>query len=209
MRIFKSLFRIIGKFFSKIAPFFHFLSIAWLYIYSGYKQLCFNNVREGGVLVAPYCKKITGGEIGANCTFGKGLWLASITKYKNQRFESTIKIGNNCKFGDYNHISAIDSIEIGDGVLTGQYVLIQDHSHGSTTMDNKNLNDIKPANRPLYSKGKIIIGNNVWLCDRVVVLGDVTIGHGSIIGANSVVTHDIPAGVVAAGCPAKVIKTLI
>lgn len=64
----------------------------------------------------------------------------------------------------------------------------------------------------VYSKGGIVIGNNVWLGNNVCVLGGVTIRVGVIVivivAANSVVTHDIPKYCVAAGVPAKVIKNL-
>ena len=62
--------------------------------------------------------------------------------------------------------------------------------------------------RPLYSKGSVVIGNNVWLGNNVCVMPGVTIGDGAIIGANSVVTHDVPAYAVAAGIPARVVKRL-
>lgn len=53
----------------------------------------------------------------------------------------------------------------------------------------------------------VAVGNHVWLGTRVVVMKGVTIGSGSIVGLGSMVTHNIPAGVIAAGCPAKVMKT--
>ncbi len=57
-----------------------------------------------------------------------------------------------------------------------------------------------------YTKiGRIDIGQNCFLGDSAIVLPGITIGHGSIVGAGSVVTKDIPAGMVAAGNPAKVI----
>ena len=57
-----------------------------------------------------------------------------------------------------------------------------------------------------YTKiGKITIGNDCFIGDSVVILPCVTIGPGSIVGAGSVVTNDIPPGMVAAGNPAKVI----
>lgn len=52
----------------------------------------------------------------------------------------------------------------------------------------------------------IVINEGVWLGGHVVVLGGVSIGTGSVIGAGSVVAHDIPAGVVAVGNPARVLK---
>ena len=54
----------------------------------------------------------------------------------------------------------------------------------------------------------VIIGNNVWIGGNVVVVPGVTIGDNTIIGAGSVVTHDIPSGVVAAGNPCRVIRKL-
>ena len=57
------------------------------------------------------------------------------------------------------------------------------------------------------SKGIINIGNNVWIADNVTLLSGVSIGDGAVIGAGAVVTKDIPAYSVAAGVPAKVIKT--
>lgn len=65
-----------------------------------------------------------------------------------------------------------------------------------------------PEDQPLYSKGVVTIGNNVWIADKVTILSGVTIGDNSMIGANAVVTHDIPAGVIAAGVPARVIRQI-
>lgn len=112
-----------------------------------------------------------------------------------------IVIGNNVNINWYAHIGAINKIVIGDNVLIGSSVLITDHSHGQSGMSN-----LPPAARPLYSKGPVIIGENVWIGEGAVILGGVEIGSNTIIGANSVVTHDIPANCVAAGVPAKIIK---
>ena len=56
------------------------------------------------------------------------------------------------------------------------------------------------------SKG-VTIGNGVWIGNNVVILGGVNIGDKAIIGAGSVVTHDVPAYSIAAGNPARIIKT--
>jgi len=60
----------------------------------------------------------------------------------------------------------------------------------------------------LSSKGPIIIKKNVWIGDSVCILSGVIVGENAIIGANSVVTKDIPANSVVAGVPARVIRQL-
>lgn len=119
--------------------------------------------------------------------------------------ESNIKIGNEVSIGEYCHLTAARCIEIGNGVLTGRFVLISDNSHGCT--DEANV-DIIPLQRNVTSKGGIIIGRNVWIGDKVSILQNVTIGEGCIIAANAVVTKSIPAFCVVAGNPAKIIKTM-
>ncbi|WP_303642797.1 DapH/DapD/GlmU-related protein, partial [uncultured Duncaniella sp.] len=66
--------------------------------------------------------------------------------------------------------------------------------------------NIPPASRPLWSKGKVIIEDSVWIGDKATILPNVTLGKGCIIGANSVVTKDIPPYAIACGNPAKVIR---
>lgn len=65
---------------------------------------------------------------------------------------------------------------------------------------------IPPVERALTNDAEVIIGDNVWIGDNVVILPGVHIGDGSIIGANAVVTHDIPPNSIAVGSPARVIK---
>lgn len=86
----------------------------------------------------------------------------------------------------------------------GNDILITDNSHGLS--DIKQM-DVAPNYCPLYSKGPVIIEDNVWIGEKTSILPGVHIGQGSIIGANSVVTKDVPAYSVVAGNPAKIIKT--
>ena len=87
--------------------------------------------------------------------------------------------------------------------MTGKWVTISDNNHGTTDFDT--LHEA-PAIRKLYTKGPVIIGNNVWIGDKATILGGVTIGDGAVIAANSVVTKDVPAYSVVGGNPARVIK---
>jgi acetyltransferase-like isoleucine patch superfamily enzyme len=68
--------------------------------------------------------------------------------------------------------------------------------------------DIAPALRDLFSKGPVRIGKRVWIGENACILPGVSIGDGAVIGAGSVVTKDIPPNSIAAGNPAKVIRTI-
>ena len=125
----------------------------------------------------------------------------------DKRYTPSISIGDNAFLNHGTHISAVNDLIIGDNLLTGSYVSIIDNNHGQ----NKTIEELMtpPSERDLYSKGPIHIGNNVWIGDKASIFGGVTIGDGAIIGANSVVTHDIPAYSIAVGNPAKVIRTYV
>lgn len=56
--------------------------------------------------------------------------------------------------------------------------------------------------------GPIVIGEDVWLCMGVLVLGGVSIGEGAVVAANSVVTRDVPPMTIVAGCPARIVGTV-
>lgn len=153
-----------------------------------------------------YPQKIVGSKhisIGDDCFFGKNSVLSAWESHNKQRFTPEIQIGDDCEFGEYNHITATNKIIIGNGLLTGRWVTITDNSHGDTDIVNLKL---KPTDRKIFSKGPVIIGNNVWIGDKATILPNVTIGDGAVIAANAVVTKDVPAYCVAAGNPAKIVK---
>lgn len=141
--------------------------------------------------------------IGNNFSCGERLKLRTFNDWMGHKLSPSIVIGNNVTVESDCHFSAINSITIGNNVLIASFVFISDHSHGS-------LNDediiLPPLQRPLFSKGSIIIEDNVWIGEKACILPGVTIGRGAIIGAGSIVTHDIPPFSVAAGIPAKVIR---
>ena len=138
--------------------------------------------------------------IGQGSSIMRGCVLETV---KQAGMSPVLKIGSACSINEYTHITCCGKIEIGDNVLTGRFCLISDNSHGDSSWEDMEL---PPLVRLIKNTGAISIGKNVWLGDRVVVLGGVKIGQGAVIGANSVVTHDIPAYAVAVGIPAKVIK---
>ncbi|KAA6312817.1 putative acetyltransferase [termite gut metagenome] len=143
--------------------------------------------------------------IGNNFAACSGFRIECWDKYENEAYTPSIIIGDNVCFNFYCHIGAINKIIIGNNVLVGSHVLITDHFHGKISKDELL---IPPSKRKLYSKGPVIIENDVWIGEGVCILPNVTIGHNTVIGANSVVTHNIPPYSVVAGNPVKILKAI-
>ncbi len=99
-------------------------------------------------------------------------------------------------------IAAQERVEIGDHVMiaNGCFVTDADHRFDDTT--------VPVPWQGFTPKGPTRIGDNVWLGAGVVVTGGVSIGERAVIGANSVVTRDVPARTIAAGVPARVIRAI-
>ena len=143
-------------------------------------------------------------DYGSNLTTGIGCRLECfpISPMNNK----LLKFGKNVQLNDYVHITATKSVEIGDNVLMASKIYISDCSHGNYSGNiNDSSPDSIPALRPLTTK-PVKIGNNVWIGEFVSILPGVTIGDGTIIGANSVVSKSLPPNVIAVGSPAKPIK---
>jgi len=135
--------------------------------------------------------------IGSKTFIGYKAWLASVPL--TQQGECELYIGDGCSIGNFNHIFATKSIRIGNNVLTADKVYISDNLHGYEDVS-------KPVmHQPVKQVGTVEIGDGTWLGENVCVIG-VKIGKSCVIGANSVVTKDVPDYSVAAGIPAKIIK---
>lgn len=123
--------------------------------------------------------------------------------------ESSVSFGKNVKINDYCHIGAMSRIVVGDDCLIGSRVTIVDHEHGvyrPLAEHPASLPWTPPDARTLQGK-PIVIQKNVWIGSGAIIVGGVTIGEGSVIGANAVVTRDVARHSLAVGAPAKVIKT--
>lgn len=139
---------------------------------------------------------------GTNLTTGVGCRIEAFPFV----MEGTIvKFGDNIEINDYVHIAAIKSVKIGNNVLLASKVYISDIKHGCYSGDAQDNPEIPPRDRLLTAK-EVIIEDNVWIGEFVSVLPGVTIGKGSIVGANSVVSKSLPPNVIAVGSPAKPIK---
>ncbi len=112
----------------------------------------------------------------------------------------SVTIGDDAYIHPRCQINAyLTSVQIGRGVMLAANCALYPHNHG--VMPGQPI-----RKQPLETKGPIIIGDDAWLGTGVVVLGGVRIGHGAVIGAGAVVTHDIPNGAIATGVPAHVVK---
>ena len=111
----------------------------------------------------------------------------------------TLRVGEGTIFGHHCTMAARDSVTIGIDCLIAEMVSVRDHDHCFDRLD--------VATRDQgFSVAPVSIGKNVWLASKVSVLKGVTIGDNAIVGANAVVTRDIPANAIAVGIPARVIR---
>lgn len=111
----------------------------------------------------------------------------------------TLSIGDRCLIGRGSSVVAHQSIIIEDDVWTGQQVHLTDMNHGYVMLD-------EPISSQAEPEAPIRIGSGSWLGHQVVVLPGVTIGRHVVVGAGSVVTHDLPDFCVAVGSPARVVR---
>lgn len=138
---------------------------------------------------------------GINIKIGKN---ASIRPYAfiNCNKNTQLTIGDNTDIGRRTHISVANRVIIGNNVLFGPNVFVSDHNHR-----------YDQVGVPIIDQGidscenSVIIEDDVWIGINCVIVGNVRIGRGAVIGANAVVNKNIPEYSVAAGLPAKVIKT--
>ncbi len=163
---------------------------------------CGNDLRISGSPQLTHPEHIT---IGNSFHGGNPLKLETWPAYNKSRTGKTpeLRIGNNVSFMDNCQVSCLDKVIIGDNVLFGDNVFVTDNLHGGSE---KSELDLPPVERCLASKGPVIIGNNVWIGRNACIMPGVTIGDGAVIGANSVVTHDVQSYNIVAGTPAKVIR---
>jgi acetyltransferase-like isoleucine patch superfamily enzyme len=135
--------------------------------------------------------------IGANTCLSEGCWLNVNHRLENKK---SIVIGNDCFIGKHNFFTSGDAILIGDYTLT----TIGCKFIGSThKLDNPEVPYLLAGTT---SEDRIQIGANCFFGAGATVLGNIKIGHGSIIGAESLVLQDVPPFSIVMGNPAIVIK---
>jgi acetyltransferase-like isoleucine patch superfamily enzyme len=165
-------------------------------------------LRSAGLTIGPRCilRGLRYMHIGKNFRVMEGLWLEAHDRYRKQKLNPRLIIGDDVYVSRWCHISAIEYIEIGARTLLGSNVYISDHNHGNYRGSDQSDPTVPPAIRELGGGGPVMIGEDVWIGNNAVLVGPMKVGSGAIIAANSVVTHDVPANTIMAGAPARPIK---
>ena len=132
-----------------------------------------------------------------NVTISYKGWLAALPLTNSSCCE--LVVGEGTCIGNFCHIFATNSIRIGKNVLIADKVYITDNLH--------NYSDVSSPIifQTIKQLSKVSIGTGSWIGENVSIIG-ASVGENSVIGANSVVTKNIPSYCVAVGVPAKIIK---
>jgi acetyltransferase-like isoleucine patch superfamily enzyme len=134
-------------------------------------------------------------EIGPQTLLEPGVWLTAPG-------QARIRIGAGTSLNLGVMVAAVELVEIGDHCMFANGCFITDGNHRFDDPE-------QPVPwQGFTTKGPTRIGDNVWCGAGVVVTSGVTIGERSVIGANSVVVADLPPFSIAAGAPAKVLRTI-
>jgi acetyltransferase-like isoleucine patch superfamily enzyme len=157
----------------------------------------------GNVALGDYtflsCIGRQGVHLGSNVRIREFGWV-QVTSHLTRLGEG-VTVGDNTYIGPHALIGAGAGVVIGRNVALGAYVQLlgEDHEFADGTL---------PINQQGVRRRGIRIADDCWLGNNVIVLDGVSIGSHTVIGAGSVVTHDVPSNCVAVGNPARVIRTL-
>lgn len=137
--------------------------------------------------------------IGSGVFLGPGCWLQALPR--DGAPEPRLDVGDGTSVSGTCVLSAAQEVVLEENVLLARNVYVSDHIHAyddvTKAIQHQGLDKVAPVR----------IKTGAWLGQNVVVCPGVTIGRGSVIGANSVVTSDVPDFSVAVGAPARTVKT--
>lgn len=148
----------------------------------------FAHIGARSVVVAPlHLAGVERISVGARVIVRDGAWLAT------ENAASTLAIGDETYIGYRAHLHAIDTVSIGSRCVFADNVMV-------TTTDHDRVH-----RHVVHGTGPVVIEDDVFLGQNVVVLGGVRIGAGATVAAGAVVVDDVPAGTIFGGVPARLI----
>lgn len=169
-------------------------------IFTSLYKLSFSKLGRQSTLCMPF--SVNGAKymsVGSNVYIKSNAWLLAVDQPELSTNREKLFIGSNTYIGRNAHIVALRNVHLSEDVLIGDNVYITDNYHGYEQ------GTIPYKNQPVKFKKEVHIGSGSWLGENVCVLS-ARVGKQCIIGANSVVTKDIPDYSMAVGVPAKVVK---
>jgi len=149
-----------------------------------------------------------------------------------QRIAPDVKLGQDVKISDFVNLYGCEIgdesqigpfVEIQKGAIIGKRVKVQSHtficegvtiedgafiSHGVIFINDKYPVSVLPPGTPLQERERIRVCRGASIGSNATILGNVTIGEKALVGAGSVVTHDVPPRVIVAGNPARILRYL-
>jgi acetyltransferase-like isoleucine patch superfamily enzyme len=153
-------------------------------------------VTDGIAFVCPGVKLEIGRD--ARVVLGRWSWLGNGCKVRAH--EGEIRIGAKTVLGQECTISAYQHVSIGRECIVADRVMLIDFDHGIVDVE-------RPIRLQGIYKRDVRVGHNVWIGYGACVLRGVSVGDNAVIGTSAVVTEDVPPNAVAAGVPARVLRT--
>lgn len=141
-------------------------------------------------------------EIGDDVLVHHNAMFSVVEEFNGRRHEPRLRIGSRTNIGYGIWFSCVGEIEIGEAVLMSHNILIADSYH--------EYHDPARAiiDQPMAEPKAVKVENGCYLGAHVAILAGVTVGEGSFVGANAVLTQSVPPNSVVAGNPARVIRRL-
>ena len=159
-----------------------------------YKEYHLSCVVRSPLMVTPSCVVLR-----PNVCVGKQSRIEGVFEYNGLRFSPIIEFGEGCSVEQGLHLTCAHCVRIGRNTAIAAYVTISDIHHPYENVD-------IPIEKQDIEVSEVVIGDDCKIYNGVVITPGVHIGKHVTIGANAVVTHDIPDYCVAVGVPAKVVK---
>lgn len=169
----------------------------WLFLLRFLKFKLLNpGITTEGMVFLPRKYDIKKGR-NAELIIGAWVWVGNGCAFRAH--EGTLRIGAKTTFGSDNTINCYSHIEVGEECLFADSIYVVDFDHWY-------IDPFKSIRSQGIWKGRVVIGPNVWIGEKACVLAGVTVGEGSVVGAMTLVTRDVPPYAVVVGVPGRVLK---